>query len=394
MIKNRGRSKSVRWLILAAAGVLQLALLSPAQAATPPQIQALSAGNGFTCALISGQVSCWGVNDQGQLGDGTRTNRATPVAVRNLGDGVRGISVGADHACALTADRLLKCWGANTWGQLGVAAAAAQTLPQPVPLLGPVRSISAGQHYSCAVTTQVHCWGRNVGGQLGSPRPGGYQESVVAQLPAAADRVRTFIGYACARLIDKTVACWGDNSQGFLGIGSTTAQLKPVRVTGLSWQVESLSAGQAYHSCAAGDSGQVRCWGTDTFGEAGNGDLPRRVEPWSAPVVVRGLPATATRVVVGEYHSCAVAGGRPYCWGNNDWGQLGDNSTEDRSSAVLIVGLVNPVSRIAAGVSHTCTATTGGSIWCWGYNGNGQLGDGTFASRTIPTLVRGIGAAT
>ncbi|MGL5828407.1 MAG: RCC1 domain-containing protein [Angustibacter sp.] len=394
MLKYQRRVRGVRWLLAATAALLTVTAVPAVQvqAADYPQVQALSAGNGFSCALISGSVSCWGVNNQGQLGDGTRTNRSTPVVVRGLGAGVRGISVGTDHACAVTAEQRIRCWGSNSSGQLGVPGTAAQVVPQSVPLPGAVRSLSAGQHYTCALTVDVYCWGRNFGGQLGSARAGGDRATRVADLPEAADRVRTFIGFACARLVDGTVACWGDNRQGFLGAGHTEAQAKPVRVIGQTGPAGWLSAGQAYHSCLAEESGPVRCWGTDTFGEAGNGERPKSAVAHSAPVQVRGLSGSVSRVAVGEYHSCALASGRPQCWGNNDWGQLGDNSNEDRSSAVPVVGLGGPVSEIAAGFSHTCAATVSGAIWCWGYNGNGQLGDGTFTSRNFPTLVRGIGA--
>ncbi len=363
-------------------------LIPAAAAATAPlAVQGLGVGQNFSCALAAGKVQCWGANALGQLGDGTRVDRTSPVTVLDLGPGVRAISAGTNHACAITASSALKCWGANAGGQTGQPAAPAQLRAQGVlGLSGPVTSVSAGPDYTCAITTGVHCWGRNTGGQLGtgtnSVRP-----APVRGLAGAALRVRTYRGFACARLVNLSVACWGDNRQGFLGDGTKIPHTSPVQVSAIPGGATTLAAGVAYHSCLTDTRGAVRCWGTDTFGEAGNGELPRS-GVLATPVAVRGLPGPATRVVVGEYHSCAQAASKAYCWGNNDWGQLGDNTVTDRYTAVPVSGLSGPVVSLAAGTNHSCAVTQDGGIWCWGHNGNGQLGDRTFQphARAMPVL--------
>jgi alpha-tubulin suppressor-like RCC1 family protein len=199
-------------------------------------------GNGgFACALLSeGTVKCWGVNDFGQLGNGTTTDSSTPVAVLGL-SGVTAISAGLDFACALLSDGTVRCWGSNADGQLGNGA----TGPESCCLFNLSDGGCLDGIRSCATTPVT------VNGLTG-----------VTAISTG--------NSACALLSDGTAQCWGDNSAGELGIGTTAGpDTTPVTVSGLA-SVTAISAG-AYSGCAVLSDGRVRCWGDDTAGQLGNG---------------------------------------------------------------------------------------------------------------------------
>jgi alpha-tubulin suppressor-like RCC1 family protein len=284
---------------------------------------AIAAGYDHTCALTAGGgVKCWGNNSNGQLGDGTTTDRNTPVDVSGLSSGVTAIAAGGAHTCALTAGSGVKCWGANSVGQLGDGTTTDRHTPVDVSgLSSGVAAIAAGAGHTCALTTG-----------------GG-------------------------------VKCWGWNSFGQLGDGTTTERHTPVDVSGLSSGVAAIAACET-HTCALTTGGGVKCWGDNYFGQLGDGTTTGR----TTPVDVSGLSSGVATIAAGYYHTCALTvSGGVKCWGANWYGGLGDGTWTDRNTPVDVSGLTSGVAAIAAGWSHTCALTTGGGVKCWGWNLYGEL---------------------
>ncbi len=355
-----------------------------------------------TCAIVTGgQVRCWGANASGQLGNGGTTDSNVPVAVTGLSGAIR-ISTGMVHSCALASTGQVRCWGDGTSGQLGdgsiggrlvalVPVESASTIATPL-------KVVAGSAHSCALSTGslISCWGDNRSKQLGSKSTGltatatpglvGFASNPQEVGPQPLD-LAAGDSHSCAIVTGDQVRCWGSNSSGQLGNGTTTSSSTPVAVTGLSGATQ-IAAG-AFHTCAIVAGGQVRCWGDNSSGQLGNGTTTIS----STPVAVTGLSG-ATQIAAGDFHSCAiVAGGQVRCWGANSSGQLGNGGTTDRSTPVGATG-VSGVTQIAAGASHTC-AIGGGQVRCWGDNTFGQLGNGnTISPRANAVNVSSLTGAT
>jgi alpha-tubulin suppressor-like RCC1 family protein len=355
-------------------------------------VSAIAAGGSRTCALTAGGgVKCWGSNGLGQLGDGTTTSRNMPVDVSGLGSGVRAIAAGVDHTCALTASGGIKCWGNNTYGQLGIGKFGYRPIPADVSGLGSgVSAIAAGDLHTCALTAGgVKCWGANRGGQLGNGMWTDSATSVdVSGLGSGVRAIAAGDLHTCA-LRAGGVKCWGRNSSGQLGDGTTTSRTTPVDVSGLGAGMIAAIATGGLHTCALTAGGGVKCWGSNLYGQLGDGTTTSR----NMPVDVSGLGSGVVAIAAGRYHTCALtAGGGVKCWGWNYHGQLGDGTTTNRTTPVDVSGLGSGVVAIAAGRWHTCALTAGGGVKCWGWNYHGQLGDGTTTNRTTPVDVSGLGS--
>ena len=371
----------------------------------------VSAGSRHTCAILDdGSLKCWGNNPSGQLGLGHTQSQLTPSQV-NLGAGRTAVAVsgGSSHTCAILDDGSLKCWGMNNYGQIGDGSIATRLTPRPVNLgLGMMAvEISLGSGHTCAILndSSVKCWGANYDGQLGD----GTQQDRVTPTSVQLDAGRTAVAisasserFTCAALDNGSVACWGNNGNGQQGHDNSTNQLIP-SYAGLDLSdvaVDISIGGNAdYQTCAVMDSGTLKCWGSNSNGQLGDGC--NLGDTCYTPTQIN-LGAHALSVSVGNSHVCAtLSNGWLSCWGGNEYGQLGDGSScghdivangcngEEGKSLPRRVYLrtQTAVLSVSAGSGHTCATLTNGSVACWGSNNRGQLGDGTVNERHTPTVV-------
>jgi alpha-tubulin suppressor-like RCC1 family protein len=362
--------------------------------------KAIVAGIGHICALLTnGTVECWGFNSNGQLGNGTTTASSTPMAVSGL-TGVTAIAAGGDDTCALLSNGTVKCWGLNFSGQLGNGTTIDSTTPVAVGGLSGAAAISAGYTHTCAVLSQgtIQCWGSNSHGQLGNGTTTDSSTPVAVSgltgVTAIAAGGDTAVGHTCALLSGGTVECWGFNSNGQLGNGTTTDSSTPVAVSGLTGGTAIADGGETTvgHTCALLSGGTVKCWGSNVVGQLGNGTTTDS----STPVAVIGLSGLggATTVAGGGDHTCALlTNGTVKCWGYNSDGQLGNGTTIDSTTPVAVSGLSGATAMVAGNI-HTCALLSSGTVQCWGGDSNGQLGSGTTINSSTPVAVSGLSGAT
>ncbi len=371
------------------------------------------------CGVTSGGgLKCWGDGDGHALGDGTANDH--PIAFPVIASGVAQVESARTFTCARMTDATVKCWGDGSQSH--------NALPTPVklnstetPLIG-VAEISVGSVHACAVIVAnggVKCWGNNVVHQIGDGTATGdnatdvrtYPTSVLdpddpahlAPLTGVAD-ISSAGGNTCARKSSGAVVCWGDNSAGQLGNGSTSVQNFPVHVSGIASGALQISTGRQ-HSCAVLALGELRCWGENTQAQLGNSATDGENVPSPVQILANGVK----QVSAGSIHTCAVMvdSGRAKCWGANlDYyrsvfsqphvyfpiGQLG-NGLLDGNYADTPVDVVLPggsplvgVSQISAGYDETCAVLTGG-VKCWGDNEHGQLGNNRVTNSASPVDV-------
>lgn len=335
----------------------------------PAPVTALAAGGGHACAIVTGEVWCWGYNQYGQLGDDTTSDRSFAVRVQQLGGAATQIAAGDFHSCAIV-ETEIKCWGSNFYGQLGSGDDVDRPLPHPVSgISGSSLRISAGSLHTCAIVDgTASCWGNNLSGQIGNGLTSAaqYLPAAVSGLQDAAD-ISAAAVHSCARTSAGAVFCWGDNRFGQLGTSDTQNRLIPAIVDNLGPPALSVVAA-TQHSCAR-TANAVYCWGDGNFGQIG---IPGST---ATPRVVAGVGATA-ELATRNAHTCArTTSGSVLCWGLNINGQLGDGSAHVRTAPVEVGGGFGDPAVIAAGTNHTCAAVDSG-LQCWGYNADGQLGRG------------------
>lgn len=353
-------------------------------------VSALALGNSHTCALTTGgAVKCWGDNTSAQLGDGTTTPALTPIAVTGLTSGVSALSAGSLHTCAITGASGAKCWGGNLWGQIGNGSTANALTPVDVTgLTSGIAWVAAGSYHSCAATTggAVNCWGDNADGQLGNGNPtSSWTPVAVVGLTSGVSAITAGTIHSCAVTGTGGAKCWGENFGGTLGNG-TGSSLTPGDVLGLTSGMAAVTAG-VYHSCGLTSAGGAKCWGLNLDGQVGNGTTGSVPSPQD----VIGLTSGVTVLTAGGFHSCALtSGGGVKCWGYNDQGQLGNGSTTSSSTPVDVTGLTSGVIALEAGHYHTCAVTSTGGAKCWGYNLAGQLGNGSQSQALTPVDVTGL----
>jgi alpha-tubulin suppressor-like RCC1 family protein len=372
------------------------------QATAALSFRQISAGMYHSCGVTYDNLAyCWGADGVGQLGDGAfNTFRSRPVAVAG-GLHFLMVSAGFDHSCGVSTVNQVYCWGSNSRGQLGIGSLGGdQSTPvlvsgQP-PLSLRFSFVSAGYVHTCAIhlSDSAWCWGNNDNGRLGtgntteSPWPTPVQGGLLFRRISAG-------GYhTCGVTTGSRAYCWGRNTQGQLGDGTLTSRLKPVPVAGgLSFRwVSTNSANISFKwqsaTCGVSGGGKAYCWGSNLHGQLGDGSHTQRTKP----VAVKG-GLSFTQVNTGGGHTCGVTTSNlAYCWGYNGRGQLGDGTLTERITPRAVTGghlfrAVPTAGGYAGG--HTCGLTTGDRAFCWGFNGSGQVGDGSTTDRRVPTAVLG-----
>jgi len=278
----------------------------------------------------AGVVRCWGTNTLGELGDGTITNRTSPVTVSGLTNAAT-VTAGSGHTCALRADGTARCWGDNQFGQLGDGTVTQRATPAGVIGLTNALAVTAGGGHTCALQADgaLRCWGLNVVGELGDGTSGGTSRTPIVVAGSVAGisgrDVAAGAGYSCAARASGAAACWGLNRNGELGDGTTARRLAPVEVDVLTDTV-AIATGHFSHSCAVRADGEVHCWSVNSNGQLGDGSITLRL----SPTPVSGMDA-AVAVAAGQNHTCMLRGdGVTRCWGGNFSGQLGDLMTSHR----------------------------------------------------------------
>jgi alpha-tubulin suppressor-like RCC1 family protein len=378
-------------------------------------------GGNMVGELGLGDTKSRGANG-GELGD------ALHLVELGAGRKALALTAGSLHTCARLDDESVKCWGSNEDGRLGLG----DTMPRgddPDEMgdrlgsaaLGQdalVVAIAAGDAHTCALLRggSVKCWGANTKGQLGlgdTTSRGSSTDSLGDALPAVAlgsglraEAIAAGGANACALLDDGSLKCWGDNQSGQLGTGDTDARgdgpdemgdaLTPISL-GAGRHAVSVAVGALGFACALLDDGALKCWGSNDFGQLGLGDTEARgdqpAEMGDAlPAVNLGTDLRALEVALGGAHSCAMTSdANAKCWGINQYATLGLGDFDDRGDSVDDVGEALPSISLGTGrhvtailpgrANHTCAILDRGEIKCWGSNGLGQLGYGDIVSR-------------
>ncbi|MCL2825446.1 MAG: hypothetical protein FWD57_15750, partial [Polyangiaceae bacterium] len=303
-------------------------------------VMSIGVGNDFTCGVTSaGAAKCWGVNDRGQLGNGTKKDSQSPVTVALLGSGVSAVVPFYRRACAITRSGQAWCWGNNEDRQL---TSSGSDLLSPQLIWTNVRAIGGSYSATCAITESGSVVCKGAGFQL---REKVFDENsdVVALTTGGLEDV-------CALLSTGTVKCWDK-----LGI--------PMERFGLPKDVISISGGLG-HTCALGSTGSVRCWGWNDHSQVGSD----RGGMINTPINVSGLTGGVKGIATLDTATCALmSGGSVKCWGNAKMGRIGPSYTANKSNPVDVSAVGSGSRAIASGTTHSCVITDTNSVKCWGF---------------------------
>lgn len=338
-----------------------------------------------TCALYSnGHVACWGQNDDEQTGS-SGVNPVTAPTFLNEAIVENGALVQAahsDYSAVIRKDGSAIAFGDASDGRLGIGASvSADLVPIDIARIQNWRQISLGKNLSCGVTDKNlgYCWGPQTDGELGNDTT-----TLTSNSPAKIHNLPNVVQiaagslHACALMHDRTVKCWGRNDQGELGNGTTTQSDTPVAVSTLAnvvdIDVNTDDANNSEFSCALRQDGTIWCWGADDYGQLGNGAT---TGDQNTPVQVSGI-TDAVDIELGENHACALReNGTVWCWGDNSEKSLGDGTTDDAAEPVQVSGVTTAVKLATSTYRSSCAILNDGSAQCWGSDNHAQLGDGT-----------------
>jgi prepilin-type N-terminal cleavage/methylation domain-containing protein len=377
--------------------------------------QAITAGDGHSCAINAGALFCWGLNSSSQLGDATTTQRPSATAI-DAANTYTQVLAGSAFTCGVRTNDRVYCWGSNSSGRTGTNATSG-TRTVPTLVVGaindgttPLTQLSVSWAQGCVVwDTDLWCWGDG-----GSYRRGDNSTSArstpgitllrtqfgMTPIPGATGAVSLAAGshFTCTTDTSAVLRCWGANTNAQTGLVTTAGTTNSPTVVTVAEGALSVAAGHQ-HACAVLDNGDTRCWGLNSSGRTG---LATTTGARTTPGTIAALAGTTTSLGVGYYASCAVTDVADlWCWGESETFQTGYNSTTDRttptrawirnvSEPLLLAGL-EPLA-IASGDGYSCVVDTDGDLWCWGNNADGRTGLDVSTGVTLnPTRVTGIG---
>ena len=351
---------------------------SPTQITTAaPGWQTVAVGSDYTCAVdTDGAIWCWG--------QFSTSSPPTTKPGKTAKAGYTDVQVGGKTVCALRGAEL-SCWGNNESGQVGNSITDKWVSENSIP--GTWAAVAVGTAHVCAIRTDgtLWCWGSNSAWQLGTSAGSG-QNSPTQVGDALWSHVACGPSSTCAVRSDGTLWCWGNDSSGQLGDGNKVGRSLPVQAPGDAWQSVTMAgpSSDSIHTCAIRTDGTMWCWGRNSSGELGDGTTVDRLSP--VQVSDRWSQASA-----GSPMTCAIAlDGNLSCWGNNYYGKLGLGFGANRLAPTRMAGegwaAVATVSSTNSGLRHICATRTDGTLWCWG---TGPLGDGTTQSSPVPIQLGG-----
>jgi len=340
----------------------------------------IQTGNAFSCALTTERgIKCWGQNAYYQLGTVTpEANSYTPMAVNGLQGGVREITIGSEHGCAITDDDTLYCWGSNAGGQVGIGSTSTRVLPTAV--MSNVKTAAANTKSTCAITNNndIFCWGDGGNGVLGN---GTIADKLTPTQVTGTGKFKAISGrgsYYLAVHIDGSIWGWGNNSYKVLGAGS--ASYIPVKIFE-GYDQKAIYTGHQ-NACLIDSNNGLKCWGSNNNGQFGFGIAGGS---YTEPTSIPGMETGVTSVGIGmSSRMCVVKTSVLYCAGYNANGSLGNGSYDDSYTFQQPVGLTANAVSVSTGNGHTCGTFSDKGVKCWGNNSAYQSGQSTGTKHLTP----------
>lgn len=451
-------------------------ILIPTKIGDETWLKVIASGD-YTCGIKSDQkLYCWGRNDEGQLGNGESCrshpeicSKSTPIKIgddnwnelslntyyacgikadgqllcwgfgysmiptKEKDDKWLDIIVGVDNKCGIKTDNNLYCWGDNYRGQLGDGISANKTIPAKIGD-DAWSEISAGEYHTCGIKTDntLYCWGNNYRGQLGDgtgidkDEPSKTNDDEWLKIAAKfgqtcaikADKtlyctidksklltktdddswlqIAVAYSHSCGIKADSKLYCWGSNYYGQLGNGTNTTKTTPTKIGDDEWSA--ITAGHEYTCGIKKADKKLYCWGHNDAGQLGDGTRGINCPDSTNNCADKSIPTkvgddTWSELTAGWAHTCGITTeGKLYCWGGNYYGQVGDGTICGGYPDPCIILIPSKIgddtwARIAAGDTHTCGIQTDNKLYCWGENDRNQLGDGTTDDKTVPTKI-------
>ncbi|MFZ9594742.1 MAG: RCC1 domain-containing protein [Bdellovibrionia bacterium] len=347
----------------------------------------VAVGGYHSCGItLSGALKCWGLNADGRVGNKTETgDQLSPVAI-DRGSTYSQISAGESHTCGITGTGIVKCWGSDSTGQLGNGSTTGDQVA-PVEIASDsdttYSQIAAGGHHTCAITSAgvLQCWGSDGNGQLGNgPTSVNLSSPIVVDEGTLYSRIAAGDRHTCGITSTGILKCWGSDTNNQIGNGTGTVdQNDPVEIDrGTSYS--QISAGY-HHTCGITTGGVLKCWGKNYSGQLGDGSTGGEE---ALPVEIdRGT--TYSLIAAGTNHTCGITStGILKCWGHQNFGALGNGLTGGLEGSPVEIDRGTQYSQLATGDRTTCAITVEGDFKCWGRNTNGQIGDGSTNDGSYP----------